>query len=530
LYFNATVSDSQSRYNVKTSSGAAFVLYSAARMNIFDLLTGDDRHPALIAPERPALTHQQVRENLIRLVTQLQEFGLKAGDRIAIAMPNGAPMVLTFLAATLCATAAPLNPKYKTDEFSFYYEDTQAKALITLPNSVEDAISAAPPEMLLIHAISHDDGTLSFELVRGTALSANKTSDLPNSDDIAMILHTSGTTSRPKRVPIRHRNLIASAHNIIEAYQLTPEDTTLCLMPLFHIHGLVGCLLSTLASGGTLVCPNGFNALEFWQLVDRYKPTWYSAAPTMHQMILARASRNQDIVKANPFRFIRSSSAPLPPVIIEQLETTLNAPVLESYSMTEAAHLMATNPLPPSIRKPGTVGVGFGVDIGIMDEIGNLVPQGTLGEVVVKGANVIDGYENNPQANATAFVNGWFRTGDQGAIDNDGYLRLTGRIKELINRGGEKISPLEVDDVLLRHPAVSEALAFAVPHKSLGEDIQAAVVLKGEATEKELKAYCAEMLADFKVPHQIHILEELPRGATGKLQRLNMAKLLKLEA
>jgi acyl-CoA synthetase (AMP-forming)/AMP-acid ligase II len=343
-----------------------------------------------------------------------------------------------------------------------------------------------------------------------------------------MILHTSGTTSRPKRVPIRHRHLIASAHNIINAYTLSANDTTLCLMPLFHIHGLVGCMLSTLTSGGTLVCPRGFNALEFWKLVDTFKPTWYSAAPTMHQAILARATRNTEIVKANPFRFIRSSSAPLPLVVIEQMESTLNAPIVESYSMTEAAHLMATNPLPPKVRKPGTVGYGVGVEVGIMDEEGNLLPQGSLGEVVVKGANVIDGYENNPEANAKAFVNGWFRTGDRGKLDEDGYLQLTGRLKELINRGGEKISPLEVDDVLLRHPAVAEALAFAVPHKSLGEDIHAAVVLKAEASEQELKKHCSTMLADFKIPDRIYILDELPRGATGKLQRLNMAKLLNL--
>jgi acyl-CoA synthetase (AMP-forming)/AMP-acid ligase II len=300
------------------------------------------------------------------------------------------------------------------------------------------------------------------------------------------------------------------------------------LVLLFHIHGLVGWLLATVASGGTLVCPPSFDGLQFWKWVGTYHPTWYSAAPTLHQVILDRASHNKAIVKANPFRFIRSSSAPLPPVVIEQMESILGAPVIESYSMTEAAHMMATNPLPPKTRKPGTVGYGFGVEIGIMDEAGKLLSEETLGEVVVKGANVIDGYENNPDANGTAFVNGWFRTGDQGIIE-EGYLRLTGRIKELINRGGEKISPLEVDDVLLRHPAVAEALAFAVPHRSLGEDIHAAVVLKKLVPEKELKTHCAKTLANFKVPNQIHILEELPRGATGKLQRLNMSKLLNLK-
>ncbi len=506
-------------------------------MNIFELLAGEDNHPALVTPGGRSLTYKQLRENIVGLVSQLNSFGLKRGERIAIAMTNGSPMAISFLAAALCGTAAPLNPKYKQEEFAFYYEDTQAKALITLSDGLEAAIAALMPDMMLINARVNTDGTLSFELVKdklppcsplATLTASVPPPPLPQSDDIAMILHTSGTTSRPKRVPIRHRNLIASARNIIGAYSLTAADTTLCLMPLFHIHGLVGCLLATLASGGTLVCPNGFNALEFWKLVDIYKPTWYSAAPTMHQTILARASRNTEIVKANRFRFIRSSSASLPPIIIEQLEETLNAPVVEAYSMTEASHLMTTNPLPPKVRKPGSVGYGFGVEVGIMDSEGNLLSQGSLGEVVVKAPNVIDGYENNPEANATAFVNGWFRTGDQGIVDADGYLRLTGRIKELINRGGEKISPLEVDDVLLRHPAVAEALAFAVPHKSLGEDIHVAVVLKAEVDEKELLAHCSTMLADFKVPKQVHILDQLPRGATGKLQRLAMAKLLNL--
>ncbi|HLP90307.1 MAG TPA: acyl--CoA ligase [Nostocaceae cyanobacterium] len=494
-------------------------------MNLFGLFAGEDQHPALITPNGAVITYQQLRDNVTKLVYQLNGFGLKRGDRISIAMPNGTHKAITFLAAALCGTAAPLNPKYKSEEFAFYFTDTQAKALITLGNTPEAAITAAT-DMLLINAQINSDGTLDFVLVRGNLPAASP--EAPNADDIAMILHTSGTTSRPKRVPIRHRNLIASTQNITQAYSLTPADITLCLMPLFHIHGLVGCLLSTLASGGTLVCPSGFNALEFWQLVNTYKPTWYSAGPTMHQTILARASRNPEIVQGHRFRFIRSSSASLAPVIIEQMEKTYNSPVLESYSMTEAAHLMTTNPLPPQVRKPGTVGYGFGVDVGIMDTEGNLLSVDILGEVVVKGANVIDGYENNPEANANAFVNGWFRTGDQGKIDADGYLKLTGRIKELINRGGEKISPLEVDDVLLRHPAVAEALAFAVPHPSLGEDIHAAVVLKTEVNTKELQQHCATMLADFKVPKQIHILPELPRGATGKLQRLAMAKLLKI--
>jgi acyl-CoA synthetase (AMP-forming)/AMP-acid ligase II len=213
---------------------------------------------------------------------------------------------------------------------------------------------------------------------------------------------------------------------------------------------------------------------------------------------------------------------------MERLEAAFGAPVLESYGMTEAAHQMASNPLPPAPHKAGSVGVGVGVDVAIMDEAGGLLPQGAKGEVVVRGGNVVDGYENNPEANAAAFVAGWFRTGDQGVLDEDGYLLLTGRIKELINRGGEKISPLEIDDVLLRHPAVAEALAFAVPHKTLGEEVHAAVVLKAEAGERELREHCARALAEFKVPRQVHILDALPRGATGKLQRITMARTLGL--
>jgi acyl-CoA synthetase (AMP-forming)/AMP-acid ligase II len=499
-----------------------------AGTTLLDLLSqaGSDDSPALLSPGRPALTYRQLRENVVAQATRLSSFGLGRGDRIAIAMGNGPEMVLSFFAAALCATAAPLNPKYKHDEFAFYYEDTRARALITLPGAVEAAHAAATPDMAIISATTKPDGTLALELVRGAG--AARSLEMPRPDDVAMILHTSGTTSRPKRVPIRHANLAASAANIGGTYNLSPDDTALCVMPLFHIHGIVASMLSTLASGGVLVCPDGFNALEFWQWVAAYRPTWYSAVPTMHQLLLARAERNMEVIRTNPFRFIRSSSASLPPVVMERLEATFGAPVLESYGMTEATHQMASNPLPPGRRKAGTVGYGFGVQLGIMDEGGDLLPQGTRGEVVVRGPNVVSGYEQNPEANAAAFVQGWFRTGDQGVLDGDGYLALTGRLKELINRGGEKISPLEIDDVLLRHPSVSEALAFAVPHPTLGEDVHAALVLKGEVNEGELRSYCAGQLAEFKVPRKFYFLSELPRGATGKLQRINMAKLLNL--
>lgn len=499
---------------------------ATAETTLLELLTGAAEHPALVAPGTPALTYGQLRANITTLAGDLNAMGLGQGDRIAIAMPNGPELIVAFLAAATCATAAPLNPNYKQDEFAFYFEDTRAKALITLPGTMEAAHAAATDEMTIVSASGNSDGTVAFAATRNARPARPEAVAGP--DDIAMILHTSGTTSRPKRVPIRHRNMAASARNIGGTYNLDARDTALCVMPLFHIHGIMASMLSTLASGGTVVCPQGFNALEFWNIVDAFKPTWYSAVPTMHQVLLARAERNMEVIRANPFRFIRSSSASLPPIVMERIEETFGAPVLESYGMTEAAHQMASNPLPPKPHKGGTVGYGFGVDVAIMDDDGHLLPQGALGEVVVKGPNVIDGYENNPEANATAFVGGWFRTGDQGQIDADGYLSLTGRLKELINRGGEKISPLEIDDVLLRHAAVAEAVAFAVPHATLGEEVHAAVVLKGAATERELRAFCAERLAEFKVPRRFHMLEAIPRGATGKLQRINMAKLLDL--
>ncbi len=492
------------------------------------LQAGAASAPALIAPDGPTLTFADLRNQVARLASWLQAHGLGRGDRIAIALNNGPVMAVTFLAAATAATAAPLNPKYRRDEFAFYYEDTNASALIVAPGEGDEARAALRPGMLLIEAAIDAAGQIT--LTTAGRAGSPRNDGFAAADDVAMILHTSGTTSRPKRVPIRHRNLAASTANIIATYQLSAADRSLCVMPLFHIHGIVASLLSQLAAGGAVICPPGFDGLKFWSWVEQQQPTWYSAVPTMHQMVLARAERNAAIIAAHRFRFIRSSSAPLPPVVMERMEAVFGAPVLESYGMTEASHQMTSNPLPPGRRKPGSVGIGFGVDVGIMDEGGQLLPPGVKGEVVVRGPNVVDGYENNPEANAAAFVDGWFRTGDQGYLDEDGYLCLTGRIKELINRGGEKISPLEIDDVLLRHPAVAEALAFAVPHPTLGEEVHAAVVLREgmTASERELRDHCAGFLADFKIPRAIHILNTLPRGATGKLQRITMAKTLGL--
>jgi acyl-CoA synthetase (AMP-forming)/AMP-acid ligase II len=351
-------------------------------------------------------------------------------------------------------------------------------------------------------------------------------------DDVALVLHTSGTTSRPKMVPLTGRNVLATAGHIVATLSLRPEDICLNIMPLFHIHGLMAATLASLAAGGQVWCSPGFNALEFYAWLDELKPSWYSAVPTMHQAILARAARNREIVERSRLRFIRSSSASLPPQVMVELERVFRAPVVESYGMTEASHQMASNPLPPRPRKPGSVGVAAGPEVAVMDEAGNLLPAGAEGEVVIRGPNVTRGYEANPEANAKAFTNGWFRTGDQGVLDEEGYLRLTGRLKELINRGGEKISPLEVDEVLMDHPDVQQVVTFAMPHDRLGEEVAAAVVLHEgrSATERQLRDFAAGRLAHFKVPRRILLLTEIPKGATGKLQRIGLARKLGLAA
>ena len=391
--------------------------------------------------------------------------------------------------------------------------------MIVPPAGLAEARAAAGDNVLIVDA-GLDAGGLVLLSSKGTA-GATCSRDYPKAWDVALILHTSGTTSRPKRVPLSHANLLTSARNIAATYQLTPEDVSLCVMPLFHVHGLVASTLATLFAGGTVVVPPKFNPLSFWPTVRDYRATWYSAVPTIHQVLLSRAKTRP--AGAEQLRFIRSCSAALSPQTMAELEERFGVPLLEAYGMTEAAHQMASNPLPPGARKAGSVGRGTAVEIAILNERGDEMPPGATGEVSIKGANVFGGYEGNSEANAESFSHGWFRTGDQGHLDSQGYLTLVGRIKELINRGGEKISPREIDDTLATHPAVAEAVCFGIPDRVYGEQVAAAVVLDGEASEKDLIAHCRSSLSDFKCPTTIYIVESIPRTATGKIQRRNVA-------
>ena len=501
---------------------------------IQDMLTRPARADnAIGAPERPSLSFGALENFVAQTVETLNRAGIGRNDRVAIVLPNGPEMATAFLTVACGAATAPLNPDYKAGEFEFYLSDLNAKALVIEDGAESPALAVARKLNVPVIRLKADPkGPAGLFTLDGAAGGKPAQGGFAEAGDIALVLHTSGTTSRPKIVPLSQRNVTASAGNIGKTLALTEEDRCLNIMPLFHIHGLMAATLSSMAAGASVYCSPGFNALKVFSWLDEAKPTWYTAVPTMHQAIVARAERNPESVKRAKLRFIRSSSSSLPPQVMAEVERVFNAPVIESYGMTEASHQMASNPLPPRARKPGSVGVAAGPEVAIMDDAGNLLPQGGIGEIVIKGGNVTAGYENNPKANEGAFTNGWFRTGDQGSFDAEGYLSLTGRLKEINNRGGEKISPREVDEVLLDHPAVAQAITFAMPHAKLGEEVAAALVLKegANATENDIRAFVATRLADFKVPRKVVFLAEIPKGATGKAQRIGLAEKLGLGA
>jgi acyl-CoA synthetase (AMP-forming)/AMP-acid ligase II len=502
------------------------------------LAAGADAAPAISAPARTLLSFGGLRRLIADTLAQLNALGIGRNDRVAIVLANGPEMATCFMACASGVTSAPLNPAYRADEFEFYLSDLNAKALIVEQASTSPAIDVAQKLGVRLIDLVVPEGAPAGQFTlqpRGSAGSAAggtaaASGGFAQPDDISMVLHTSGTTSRPKIVPLSQRNLAASATHIRNTLQFTAADCGLNIMPLFHIHGLIAGVLAPLAAGSQVFCTPGFNALKFFAWMDEARPTWYTAVPTMHQAIISRASKNLDVIARHPLRFMRSSSSSMPPQVIKELEEIFKAPLVEAYGMTEATHQMASNPLPPAVRKPGTVGVAAGPQIAIMAEDGTLLPRGGTGEIVIRGPNVTAGYENNPKANFEGFHDGWFRTGDQGVMDADGYISITGRLKEIINRGGEKVSPREVDEILMDHPAVAQVVCFGMPHPKLGEEVAACVVLReGQTvTERELQTFVGGRAAEYKVPKKILFMDEIPKGATGKLQRIGLAAKLGL--
>ena len=485
------------------------------------LESGKDSDIAISVPNKEEISYKNLKILVDELSKKITSFGTQNEKPIIIVLKNNAEFMISFLAVTKTnSIAAPLNPDFTEEEFNFYLDDINPSLIITTEG--HPVISQAKTKGVPVSTVSFGNGSIDIDFQSEEY--AEKDMSEPNENNSCLFLHTSGTTSRPKGVPLKHKNLLKSLDNIINTYNLSGDDIALVVMPLFHVHGLIGVALSTLASGGQIVIPEKFSASNFWWLQKEYNATWYSAVPTIHQILLIRADQDQAPKKS--FRFIRSCSAALAPSVLVDLEERFGAPVLEAYGMTEASHQMSSNPMPPEERKAGSVGKPTGVEINIMsmESMGDMLETNKIGEVVIKGENVTSGYHNNDDANKDSYVSGWFRTGDQGFIDEDGYLNLTGRIKELINRGGEKISPLEVDAVLLNHPSVNEAVCFAFPDEKYGEVVHAALVTNSEVTEKEIQEFCSNSIASFKIPEKIHFANELPRTATGKIQRRNVAK------
>ena len=439
---------------------------------------------ALLSPRRLLLNSSELRRDIEARGSQgLLRAGIARGDAIAIALPDGPEMLLASLAAVSIATCAPLNPSFCEAEFEFYLSSLGVRALIAEPGS--PAVAAA---QRLGIPLFQPSGLLG-------AAAATRTYS-----EAALLLHTSATTGKPKLVPLSAANLSAMIDATCGALELSSDDRFLSMMPLFHLQGLLSCWAQWRA-GGSVVVTAGFEAREFPSWIEEYRPTWYTAGPTLHGAIL---SLTGDSFRPGRLRLVRSLGAPLHQTLLEQLEASLGIPVIEGYGLTEAG-LLTSNPLRQ--RKPGSVGRSAGAEIAIIG-----------GEIVVRGPSVFAGYANDPEANREAFREGWFRSGDLGRIDSEGFLYVTGRIKEMINRGGEKILPLEVDITLAAHPSVAEAVTFGIPHPTLGEDVAAAVVLRpGRSVgESELRQFASGRLAPFKVPRRILFLETIPRGATGK--------------
>lgn len=499
-------------------------------MVISELIGGHSSGISLISARGGGqLTAGELNGLIERTVRSLNQAGAGREDRVAVVLPNGPELACAFFAVSACCVFAPLNPAYSEREFEFYLRDLDVQFLITQEGFCDAASNTANALgiSILLLRMQCDKAAGSFVLEGGTRRAA-RLPGLAEANDTALLLHTSGTTARPKLIPLSHKNLTFSALNIAATLGLNPDDRCMNVMPLFHIHGLVGALLASIAAGCPVYCTPGFNALQFMRLLRESDANWYTAVPTMHQMIVGREAQ---VAGLRQLRFIRSSSAHLSVKIAEQLEDRFGCAALNSYGMTEASHQVSSNPPLPGTRKQGSVGVSRTTRFGILRAGRVTEGPSETGEVVIQGEAVMDGYLVPEEANAMAFHEGWFRTGDLGQVDNDGYLTLRGRIKEIINSGGEKISPAEIDEILLAHPVVASAVCFGASCADLGEKVCAAVVLReGEsASEAELKTFARDRLARFKVPRQILIVKDIPRGATGKIQRIGMAKRLGME-
>lgn len=487
---------------------------------------------AILAPDRAPLSYARLYRHIGEVGRTLRTMGIGCEDRVAIMLPNGPELAVAIFSVASNAACAAVNPAYAPDELERYFDALHLRALI-LPAGVDSpGRRVALARGLCVIELSSNGPDAEAGLFLLNADRAGEPSRDPiGPGAIALFILTSGTTARPKIVPLTHANICSSAYSSVACVALTETDRCLNVLPLFHCHGLVDTVLAPLAAGAGVVCAPSCDVERFFGWLRDFGVKWYSAVPTMHQAILAQARHSPEQVENCRLRFVRSASGPLPPRVFAELERTLATTVAEFYGMTETAGApIASNPLPPARRKAGSCGKPVGLDIAIMGDGGNFLPHGKTGQVVIRGPSVTPGYDGDPAATQAAFDGDWFKTGDLGFFDDDGYLFLVGRSREMINRGGEKITPREIDEVLLEHPAVAEAVTFAVPHPSLGEDVAAAIVLRPRAkvTAKAIRQFAAERLAEFKVPRQVLFLKALPKSATGKVRRIGLAAKLGL--
>jgi acyl-CoA synthetase (AMP-forming)/AMP-acid ligase II len=487
---------------------------------------------------RTVISYGQLDALVQSAIAQLSRLGLGRGATIALVADNCVEFVVGLLAVVSSgARVAPFNPALTLSELSSRLSELSAHAVLApkhLAGKLEYAEATAGSAARWIMSVEGSRGAYEVRIADRNGQShangaAEKTSIPIDGEDVALLMFTAGTTSAPKVVPLTHRNVVASVHGIACGYELSPQDTTLLVMPLFHGHGLMGGLLATLASGGSAYLPStgGFSAHLFWGDVVRLGVTWYTAVPTIHRILVNRASNDYPSSAPTKLRFIRSCSAPLDDELAAAIAATFRAPLISAYGMTEASHQVSSNPLPVhGPDKTSSVGLPTGVEIRIVADDGRDVANGGVGEILVRGATVTRGYLNNPYANSASFVDGWFRSGDLGSVDADGYLYVKGRIKEIINRGGEKISPGEIETVLLSNPKVLDAASFGESDAIYGENVQAAVILRPgmEATEDELRDYCRTRLSVFEVPERIHIMSNFPRTEKGSTDRRALAE------
>lgn len=487
--------------------------------------------PAILAGPRPPLDYRGLAAIVRDTGDALARLGVGRGVRVAIVLPDSAEMATASLAIAAVASCVPLNPGYTRAEFERLMKALAVRWLVTGPDrsAARQAASAAGIGILdLVPRAGACVGEFDLVSVAPCTAAAEGAGRArpPGCEDAALVLHTSGSTAEPKIVPLTQRNLLASAANVARSLRLDERDRCLSSLPMFHVGGLVDLLLAPLSVGASIAIAGSPSSAAFFECLDRARPTWYQGVPTMLQDILQRVGAERREVGGSSLRFVRSVSAPLPAAVGERFERCFGVPVIEIYGMTETAGVITSNPLPPGERRRGSVGVAAGPEVAVVDAHGEPVAVGQRGEVVVRGPNVFAGYERASPDVGADFFGEWLRTGDEGFLDGDGYLFLTGRIKEIINRGGEKVSPREIDEIAAGHPGIREAAAFALPHASLGEQVAIAVVPHaGERLDAGgVVDFLAARLAPFKVPRIVFFRDELPRTVGGKLRRRELAR------